>query len=114
VRFTFTSEPIVEGRRCNCSFCVRRGAVVSAAYLPPEALGEIHGREALTRYRFGDQTMDHYFCRGCGVAPFSVVSNLPEDYQGSARPGYHRINLGCVPEIDVFALPITLLDGKSF
>lgn len=113
VRFSFTSAPIVEGRRCNCSFCARRGAVVSASYLPPEAFGEIQGSDALTIYRFGDETLEHYFCSSCGVAPFSIVTSLPDDYEGSARVGSRRVNLACVHEVDVFALPIGLLDGKS-
>ena len=34
VRFSFMSEEITEGKRCNCSFCIRRGAVMSAKYIP--------------------------------------------------------------------------------
>ena len=31
VSFTFGAEEITGGRRCNCSICLRRGAVMSAA-----------------------------------------------------------------------------------
>lgn len=30
VRFRFSSEPINQGLRCNCSICVRKGALMSA------------------------------------------------------------------------------------
>ena len=34
VRFSFRSPEIKTGRRCNCSLCVRRGAVLSFTYIP--------------------------------------------------------------------------------
>ena len=113
VHFSFRSEAITSGRRCNCSFCARRGNVVSAVYLPPEAFDAIHGTESLSTYRFGDQSMNHHFCSKCGISPFSVVTSIPDGYVGAAKPGYCRINLACVHDLDVFSLDITVLDGKS-
>jgi hypothetical protein len=113
VRFSFKSEPITAGRRCNCSICVRKGDVVSARYYAPEEFGEISGADALGVYQFGDRDMKHCFCRTCGIHPFSVVASVPPDYQGAARPGYRRVNLGCVEDLDVFSLDIEVLDGKS-
>ena len=83
-------------------------------YLPPEAFDEMQGMESLTLYRFGDQSMKHYFCSTCGICPFSVVSAIPDDYRGTARPGYYRVNLGCVHDLDVYALDIGLIDGRSY
>ena len=34
VRFSFRSPEIKTGRRCDCSLCVRRGAVLSPTYIP--------------------------------------------------------------------------------
>jgi hypothetical protein len=102
VRFRFTSEPITRGLRCNCSICRRRGAVMSAAYHDDVA---IEGHEALRVYQWGDHDMHHYFCGTCGIHPFSGVV---------AKPGRYRINLGCVDEVDPFALPIDLIDGRAF
>ncbi|RAO75899.1 hypothetical protein CA260_17895 [Dyella jiangningensis] len=34
VRFSFRSPEITSGKRCNCSLCVRRGAVLSPDYIP--------------------------------------------------------------------------------
>ena len=33
VRFSFRSPEIKTGCRCNCSLCVRRGAVLSSSYI---------------------------------------------------------------------------------
>jgi hypothetical protein len=42
-----------------------------------------------------------------------VVDSIPDGYQGTARPGWYRVNLGCVDEIDVETLAITRIDGRS-
>jgi hypothetical protein len=113
VRFRFVSEEITQGIRCNCSICIRRGAVMSARYYKPESLEAIEGTEALTVYRFGDHDVDHAFCATCGVSPFSVVAKVPDSYEGLARPGDRRVNLGCVHDLDVLALEIAVVDGRS-
>src|SRR5262252_3187081 len=59
VNFRFRSEPITEGRRCNCSICIRKGAVVSARYYQPEEFELLQGRESLSIYKFGDCIVNH-------------------------------------------------------
>jgi hypothetical protein len=103
----------VAGKRCNCSICVRKGVVMSAEYHRPEDFEEIVGTEFLTIYRFGDGDMDHCFCRTCGISPYSVVRSVPPTYDGPAKPGYRRVNLGCLDDLDVFALSIEIIDGRS-
>lgn len=114
VRFRFKSEEITKGCRCNCSICARKGIVGSAAYFPPDDLEQIEGTSFLTLYQFGDKDMNHYFCRKCGISPFSTVAAVPPTYTGPAKPGYYRINLGCVENLDIFALEIAVIDGRSF
>ena len=104
VKFSFTSEPITKGCRCNCSICRRRGAVMSDVYIPSEVL-TIEGRESLALYRFGDLDMNHWFCKTCGVFPFSDVATKPMGY---------RVNLGCVDDVDPLAVEIRLIDGAAF
>lgn len=94
--------------------CVRKGVVMSANYIPPEDFEELGGRESLRVYRFGDRCLDHCFCATCGVAPFSAVVTVPPGYDGPAQPGYYRVNLGCVQDLDVYSLEISVIDGKSF
>jgi hypothetical protein len=105
VRFRFRSEPITEVRRCNCSICIRKGAVMSATYIPPEDFEEMVGLESLTLYLWGDRDCNHYFCRTCGIYPF---------HDSPLKPGHYRVNLGCVHDLDPLLLAIELIDGKSF
>jgi hypothetical protein len=104
VRFRFESETITRGLRCNCSICIRRGAVMSISYVPPGVI-EVEGLEALTLYRWGDVMVNHWFCRTCGVHPF---------HDAIERPGHYRVNLGCVDDLDTFSLAIDLVDGRAF
>jgi hypothetical protein len=102
VRFSFATDPITTGLRCNCSICRRKGVVMSSVYVRDVA---VEGFEALAVYRFGDRTVNHYFCRTCGIAPF---------HEAVARPGAFRINLGCLDDLDPLGVQITLVDGRSF
>ena len=113
VRLQFKSEEITRGLRCNCSICTRKGIVMSPAYYRPEDV-LLEGESFLTRYQFGDRDVNHYFCRTCGICTFNQVAKIPPDYRGPAKPGYYRVNLGCVQELDVFALDIEIIDGRSF
>ena len=79
-----------------------------------ESFEAIEGAGALGLYRFGDQDVDHYFYTTCGVSPFSMVAKVPASYEGPAKPGDRRINLGCVHDLDVLALEIAVVDGRSF
>ena len=65
---------------------------------------ELSGLENLTVYRWGDALVNHYFCKTCGIVPF---------HDSPAKPG-RRVNLGCVDGVDIFALAIEIIDGKSF
>ena len=112
VRFTFTSEEITSGRRCNCSLCVRKGTVMSSGYFRASDVS-VEGKECLVLYQFGDKDVNHLFCRTCGISPFSTVASVPPEYRGSARPGEYRLNLGCVHDLDVLSLDIQILDGKA-
>jgi hypothetical protein len=113
IRFRFRCEPITSGSRCNCSICIRKGIVVSAGYIPPVDVEQRSELGQFKRYRFGDRCLDHCFCGVCGITVYSIVDNIPEGYKGPAQPGCYRINLGCVDGLDVYALPINVLDGRS-
>lgn len=113
VRFSLKSKTITEGRRCNCSICIRKGIVISAAYIPPERIEQLEGMTSLALYQFGDKDVNHYFCRTCGICPFITVASVPPGYSGPARPGYYRVNLGCIENLDVNDLEIEILDGRS-
>ena len=113
VHFRFRSEAITTGIRCNCSICIRKGAVMSSRYYPPSSFETIEA-DRLGVYRFGDHDVDHCFCPTCGISPFNLVAKVPPSYEGPARPGDRRVNLGCVHDLDVLALEIAVVDGRSF
>jgi len=100
VRFQFRAPPITKGVRCNCSVCIRRGCVMSPDYVDVELVA----KDTLAVYQWGDRDMHHYFCRVCGIYPFSDIV---------AQPGRSRVNLGCVDGIDPLALPVDVLDGRA-
>jgi hypothetical protein len=105
VRFRFRSGPITTGCRCNCSICIRKGAVMSSSYVQRDDFEMLEGSERLAIYRFGDNLVNHYFCPRCGIYPF---------HDATVKPGEYRVNLGCVDGLDPLALEIRLIDGRSF
>ena len=104
VGFSFQAPSIVDGMRCSCSICVRKGAVMSSFTLSPRELEVDDPSHALSTYRFGDGVAEHFFCGRCGVFTF-VTTRL--------RPGEYRINLGCIMGLDSLALPVTVYDGAQ-
>lgn len=101
VRFTFTSEPLETGCRCNCSICRRKGAIMSSHYIDHDDF-VLEPTKTLAIYRWGDKVVDHCFCTQCGIYPF-------HSWQGR-----YRVNLGCVDGVDPFEVDISMIDGRSF
>jgi hypothetical protein len=104
VRFTLRCDEIVDGLRCNCSICVRKGIVMSTRYFTPEEI-TVEGTDALTHYLWGDRMVNNWFCATCGIHPFHDVVE---------KPGHYRVNLGCIDDLDPLALPVRLIDGRAF
>ena len=65
-------------------------------------------------HQFGDKDMHHYFCKTCGISPFSEVAKVPRDYEGNAKAGDRRVNLGCIEGMDPLTLPVRIIDGRLF
>lgn len=104
VKFSFLAPKIDSGVRCNCSICVRKGAVMSAFVLAPDELQIEAADDALSCYEFGQKLAKHYFCKHCGIYPFN----------GTMRwPGHYRVNLGCVDGVDTFDLKIEKIEGAT-
>jgi len=101
--FKFHSEVIEAGIQCNCSICIRKNAIMSAEYIQPAQFELIQGEQSLAVYHFGDNDVNHYFCKICGVYPF---------HDSIYEPGKYRINLGCVDTLEPRNLNISQFDGK--
>jgi hypothetical protein len=98
-RFSFRSPEIKTGVRCDCSLCLRRGAVLSSRYIPASDFTPHHDPRDLGLYVWNEKVLRNYFCK-----TFTYIADGE-----NAKDGY-RVNLGCVEGI---ALEITVIDGKS-
>ncbi|SAK44783.1 glutathione-dependent formaldehyde-activating protein [Caballeronia hypogeia] len=101
---TFEADtPPEPAKRCNCSLCRRRGAVMSPPFLA-DALRILSGESDLVLYQFNTRTAKHFFCRHCGIYTF---------HQTRSNPAEWRVNLGCVEGLDAYALSSAIADGAS-
>ena len=96
-------DGIVNPRRCDCSLCRRKGAVVAS--VPLERLTLISGADELRQYQFGTMTAKHYFCGTCGIYTHHQRRSDPSEY------GY---NVGCLEGVNPFDLgAIETFDGVN-
>jgi hypothetical protein len=86
-------DGIVDPRRCNCSMCRRRGAIVAS--VPLDGIRVLEGAAHLRLYQFNTFTAKHYFCERCGIYTHHQRRSNPQQY------GY---NVGCLEGIDPLAL----------
>lgn len=88
-------------RRCDCSFCRRRGAAAVSAPLADVEI--VRGADDLTLYRWGTGTAQHYFCRVCGIYTHHRRRSNPDEY---------GINLGALEGVNPREHePIAWVDG---
>ena len=62
VRFSFRSPEITTGARCNCSLCLRRGAVLSPRYIPAADFTPHDEPRDLGNYLWNEKVLNNYFC----------------------------------------------------
>jgi hypothetical protein len=101
VRFRIESD--FEGfRRCNCSLCIRRSAVMH--YVTPERFELVSGADVLREYRFSSGSTAHRFCSVCGI--FTHFES---------RYGRHHfaVNVACIDGVDPYAFDAPVFDGAS-
>ncbi|WEJ58838.1 GFA family protein [Devosia sp. FJ2-5-3] len=91
---------------CNCSRCRRLGWVMKSV---EESAFTLHsGEEALVRYGFNTDKIDHLFCRNCGIESFARGSD------GSGKTLY-MVNVNCLePPVAVDRSAIKHWDGANF
>lgn len=87
-------------RRCDCSFCRRRGAIAVSA--PLNGVVVLQGEDQLTRYQFGTMTAVHYFCKICGIYTHHRRRSNPNEFGVNAAilEGVNPRDLGEVPWAD--------------
>jgi len=89
---------------CNCSMCQRKGSLLW--FVPRERLKLQTPVEDLGTYQFNREVIKHRFCLVCGIHPFAEGTN-PQGERTAA------INLRCIEDIDLDAIPVTHYDGRS-
>jgi len=84
---------IEKPRRCDCSICRRKGAIVASVAL--DGIRIIEGADVLKLYQFNTKTAKHYFCSNCGIYTHHQRRSSPNEY------GY---NIGCLEGVNPFDL----------
>lgn len=96
-------DGIVNPRRCDCSICRRKGAVVASVTL--DAIRVVQGQEHLRLYHFNTHVAQHHFCGVCGIYTHHRRRSFPDQY------GY---NVGCLEGINPFLIPdVPVNDGVN-
>jgi len=94
---------IVAPRRCTCSICRRKGAVVAS--VPLSGLKIIKGADVLALYQFNTMTAKHYFCSVCGIYTH---------HQRRSNPAEFGYNVGCLEGVDPYEVPdVVIEDGVN-
>ena len=96
-------DGIVDPRRCDCSICRRKGAVVAS--VPLAGLHVVRGADRLRLYQFNTHTARHYFCGTCGIYTH---------HQRRSTPTQFGINVACLEGVSPFDFPeIPVMDGVT-
>ena len=94
-------DGIVEPRRCDCSMCRRRGAIVASVSL--SGMRILQGEAVLRMYQFNTMTAKHYFCSNCGIYTHHQRRSNPQEY---------GFNVGCLEGVNPYELgPVPTRDG---
>lgn len=83
------AAPLSTARRCDCSFCRRRGAANISA--PLDAVTLVRGADVIAVYQWGTGTAKHYFCPTCGIYTH---------HQRRSNPNEYGINVGCIEGVN--------------
>ncbi|WP_272003530.1 GFA family protein [Roseovarius sp. ZX-A-9] len=94
------SDGLNTARRCDCSYCARRGAAAVTA--PLDGVEVVKGADLLTEYRWGTQTARHFFCSVCGIYTHHQRRSNPNEYgvNLAALAGVNPRDLGDIPWTD--------------
>jgi hypothetical protein len=86
VSFSFHASKIDAGKRCNCSLCIRRGAVLSSTYIPAADFTPHLEPRDLGVYLWNEKVLHNFFCKHCGI--FTYIGDGADAVDG------YRVNPG--------------------
>jgi hypothetical protein len=90
---------------CNCSRCGRLGSLL--AFAPASQFKLLSGDADLTKFEFNKHMIQHQFCSTCGIQSFAIGTHPKTGAKMAA------INVRCLEGVDVDALKVKRVDGKS-
>ncbi len=104
VEFEVRSENGPVGmKRCDCSLCSRKGAIMATSLLAD--LRVTKGEDKLSLYQWNTKIARHYFCSICGIYTHHQRRKAPDEY------GY---NVACIEGLNLQDLgDIPMTDGIS-
>ncbi|MDA9434379.1 GFA family protein [Bradyrhizobium sp. CCBAU 51627] len=90
-------------RRCTCSYCRMRGAVMVMAKMG--GIRFLQGEDALTSYRFHTGTAQHFFCSRCGIYTH---------HQRRSDTTLYAVNVACLDGMSPFDFAeVPVMDGVN-
>lgn len=89
---------------CNCSICSRKGSLLW--FVPRDSMQLLTPEGELDTYTFNKHAIKHRFCRTCGIHPYGEGV----DPKGNRMAA---INIRCLEDIDLDAIPVRHFDGRS-
>lgn len=101
----FEAEGDIDGAlACNCSMCQRKGSLLW--FIPRGAMTLLTPDSNASTYLFNKHHIRHRFCPHCGIHPYA---------EGTAPNGdaTAAINLRCLDNIELDAIPVHHYDGRA-
>lgn len=104
-RVAYEVEGEIKGAvACNCSICSRKGSLLW--FVSRAKLKLLTPEDAASTYTFNKHIIQHRFCPVCGIHPYAVGVD-PKGNQMAA------INVRCLEDVDLAAVPVQNFDGRS-
>lgn len=104
-KIVFEAEGDLEGVvECNCSICRRKGAKMW--FVPSERFRLLTPESNLATYTFNKHRIRHHFCPVCGIHTHGEAN----DKDGKPMVA---INVRCLEDVDLDALPVRHFDGSK-
>jgi hypothetical protein len=104
-RVAFEVEDTIDlALACNCSICQRKGSLLW--FVPRDRLRLLTPDADASTYTFHEHVIKHRFCPVCGIHPFGEGV----DPKGNAMAA---VNIRCIEDIDLDAVPVKHFDGRS-
>ena len=90
---------------CNCSICTKKGVLHHR--VAPERFRLLSGGDSLSLYRFDSKVAKHWFCKHCGIHPFS---------NPRAAPKMYSVNVRCLDDFDleIADIEIRKFNGRNW